>query len=299
MRSSRPRSAAADAVCRVCGGATVGAGLVEGRTIAGRYALRRCPACGYAFVVDPPDPALVYTPAYYRGLGADPLVDYRFEVDHLDDTVRVYEWRGILRTVAALTSLSAATRWIDYGCGLGGLVRYVRAEVGCDIRGAEEGWAAEELIRSGAPFAAPDVLDRLAGTVDVVTAIEVIEHVHAPLPFLRALRDILRPGGLLFLTTGNARPYADRLARWRYVTPEIHVSFFEPRTLALALERTGFRSESRGLGPGRADIVRFKVLKNLGVRRRALWECLLPWPLIAAAVDRRYGVSEHPIGLAA
>ena len=77
------------------------------------------------------------------------------------------------------------------------------------------------------------------------------------------------------------------------------MSFFEPRTLARALIAAGFRPESPGFGPGHADIIRFKVLKNLGVRSRSAWERALPWPLIARAVDRRHGVSAHPVGYAA
>ena len=46
--------------------------------------------------------------------------------------------------------------------------------------------------------------------------------------------------GLLFLTTRNAAPFRKRLSSWRYVVPDVHVSFFEPTTLAVALEVAGF-----------------------------------------------------------
>ena len=61
-----------------------------------------------------------------------------------------------------------------------------------------------------------------------MTAIEVLEHTLDPLAELRRIRALLRPGGLLLLTTGNAAPFASRLTQWPYVIPEIHVSFFEP-----------------------------------------------------------------------
>ena len=83
------------------------------------------------------------------------------------------------------------------------------------------------------------------------------------------MRALLRPGGLLFLTTGNAAAHRGALADWSYVIPEIHVSFFEPRTLARAMAAAGFRPQATGFGPGHSDIIRFKVLKNLRVRTRS------------------------------
>ena len=80
-----------------------------------------------------------------------------------------------------------------------------------------------------------------------MTAIEVLEHTLEPLAELRRIRKLLRPGGLLFLTTGNAAPFASDLLRWSYIIPEIHISFFEPSTLEYALHAAGFRPAPIGL----------------------------------------------------
>jgi SAM-dependent methyltransferase len=130
----------------------------------------------------------------------------------------------------------------------------------------------------------------------VVTAIEVIEHVVDPVPALKAMADLLRPGGLLFLTTGNAAPHADGLSRWSYVRPEIHVSFFEPRTLAEALRRVGLEPAFPGFVPGWEDIVKFKILKNLHRRRALAVDRLLPWGVLSRLAHKRAPVSAHPVG---
>jgi 2-polyprenyl-3-methyl-5-hydroxy-6-metoxy-1,4-benzoquinol methylase len=284
--------------CPICATATVRLGDRRG-TFAGRdFELRRCPGCRLALVADPvEDLASIYDERYYAGQGADPLVDYRFELEHPKSTVRVYEWRGIERVVSDLLGDLTKVRWLDYGCGNGGLVRHLRAS-GYDATGFEEGAIAASAASLGIPIASRDDLPGLAETFDVVTAIEVIEHTLDPLEELRSMRRLLRPGGLLFLTTGNAAAFADRLTRWSYIVPEIHISLFEPSTLERALSLAGFRPEYRDLGPGFESVLKFKVLKNLHVRRRSPPLDLISPRLIAFPADRYARLSRHPIGWA-
>ena len=285
--------------CPVCGGSTRPAGQRRGSLDARTYALRHCPSCRFSFVENPrTDYEAIYSEAYYRGEGADPLVDYAHERDHPQTTIRHYEWRGIGRIVGSLIAPTPSTRWLDFGCGMGGLVDHCRRVLGVDATGHEDGWAARHLRERGLPMLTGDQLAAQEGSFDVVTAIEVIEHVPDPVEVLRSIRRLLRPGGLLFLTTGNARPHRGRIDRWAYVIPEIHVSFFEPSTVATALERAGFRPRFPGYAPGFTDVIRFKMLKNLKVQDRSRLEAAVPWPLLCRLVDRRYGISAHPVGWA-
>jgi SAM-dependent methyltransferase len=48
------------------------------------------------------------------------------------------------------------------------------------------------------------VADDLAGRVDLVCALDVLHHVCAPRPWLRAMGSLLRPGGRLLTTVPNA-----------------------------------------------------------------------------------------------
>ncbi len=241
----------------------------------------------------------IYDRRYYAGQGADPLVDYWFELADPARTVRQYEWRGITRLVERLLGGLAGIRWLDFGCGNGGLVRYVSEHSAATALGFEEGAIAAAAREQGIPILNRTALSERESTFDVVTAVEVLEHTADPLAELQQMRKLLRPGGLLFLTTGNAGPFADRLSHWRYMIPEIHVSFFEPGTLRYALERTGFRPAPAPRNAGFEEILKFKVLKNLRVRRRNLLTDLLPAGLIAAAADRRVRLREHPVGWAA
>ena len=287
-----------EAPCKICGSQTTPIGTKTGRYRPQAFSLRRCRNCGFSFVANPwTDYTAIYSDAYYEGKAADPMVDYKFELEFPDKTIRVYEWRGILAAVQSLIPLRPSTTWLDYGCGNAGLVRYCRSHGVSGMYGFEPG-AIRDAAARVAPLLDERQLEARQGTFDIVTAVEVFEHLDDPLSTLRSIRSLLKPGGLLFLTTGNAAPHRANLLEWRYVVPEIHISFFEPETLRLALLKTGFRPDFRGYMPGFTDIIRFKVMKNLHFRSRSIWHGLVPWSLVAWLADARHRVSGHPIGWA-
>jgi SAM-dependent methyltransferase len=285
--------------CRICGtDDSVSVASVSGRLGPRRFELRRCNFCRFVFVSDPwLDYEAIYSEAYYRGQGADTKLNYIEEVEHPARTVRRYEWRGIAERVGALASVSSDTTWLDYGCGTGGLVSFLRGR-GVQATGFEQGWCAPRLRDQGVPTIDDPTIAEHAGRFDIVTAIEVIEHTIDPVGVLRQIRSLLKPGGLLFLTTANAAPFADRLGSWRYMTPEVHISFFEPATLALALEKAGFQTEFPGFGPGWPDMIRYKVLMSLHRKWTSPLELAVPWTLLAKAIDSRLRLSAQPIGWA-
>jgi 2-polyprenyl-3-methyl-5-hydroxy-6-metoxy-1,4-benzoquinol methylase len=283
--------------CCICGAATIGAGTVEGRTARRSFHLGRCANCGYAFIEDPvEDLAAIYSMDYYRGDGADPLVDYVFELDHPDATIRNYEWRGVHRAVATHRPLEAATRWLDFGCGNGGLVRYLARHAGCSVVGWDEGAIVDVARSRDIPILEDHELDG-AGPFDVITAIEVLEHVSDPHATFARISRLLRPGGLFFYTTGNLRPYAARLPAWSYVVPELHISFYEPRTMERLIRDAGLIATTQTF-EGWDDIYWFKLLKNLRARRRNALTDRVPRRQLARLLERRFQLAAHPLAVA-
>jgi len=284
--------------CPVCGTPSITVGSKHGTFSSLDFEVRRCPSCQFAYVRDPIASHEMYGEAYYHGRGADPSVDYVYELKNPSRTVREYEWRGVLEIVQrALGPRTSKPRWLDYGCGTGGLVRHART-AGFDAYGFEEGFGAQLARQANVPL-----LDRAAlaeaPAFDVVTAVEVLEHVFDVKEFLASVRRVLAPGGLFFYTTGNpAKKRGNDLLSWGYLVPEIHVSFYEPGTMDLALREAGFRSEYIAPSSGHADIVRYKVLKGLGLKARL--PIGLPWGLrtISPLVRTVTGVLAHPIGIA-
>ena len=254
-----------------------------------------CPTCRFSFVVEPrTDYSNIYDEAYYAGRGADPHVSYARSVA-AKGSVQEYEWRGIVKIVTSLVVLTPDSAWLDFGCGLGGLVRYGRS-LGYQVSGFDEGYASTVLARDAVPAYTAEDLARVEGGFDVVTAIEVVEHVVDPIPVFDQMARLLRPGGLLFLTTGNAQPFRGRLTEWQYVRPDVHVSFYEPETLRRCLREVGLEPADAGYRVGFTDVIHSKVLRTLGVRDRNALERWAPWPVLSRLADRRFGVSRQPIG---
>ena len=77
---------------------------------------------------------------------------------------------------------------------------------------------------------------------DLLTAFELFEHLHDPIPFAEKVCDLLNPGGYLFLTTLNGLGFDIQILweRSKSVSPPHHLNFFNPHSMEILLERVGF-----------------------------------------------------------
>ena len=112
-------------------------------------------------------------------------------------------------------------RVLDVGCG-GGILSEAMARRGADVTGIDGGQAplavaASHMRLSGLAIdyrqsTAEAFAEKVPGEFDVVTCLELLEHVPDPDSVVRACRRLARPGGHLFFATLNRTPLAYLLA---------------------------------------------------------------------------------------
>lgn len=140
----------------------------------------------------------------------------------------------------------ARGRILDVGCALGFFLEEAHRR-GWQVEGIDISVHAAEYARErlGIPARAGVLRDGgfAPGTYDVLTMWDVIEHVTDPVGELRYGRDLLRPGGLLVLSTPDVGSLVAKVtgARWMgFKLAEEHLYYFSRRTITLALEQAGF-----------------------------------------------------------
>jgi len=185
------------------------------------FHLRRCGTCGLVFK-DPAIPEEKLIDCYRRGAGA------RWGV-HVDPRARRFE---LIRHLLD-QKISPGRRVLDIGCSNGDLLQYLSTD--WEAFGVEPGEeAAAMATRRGVKILGPAV-DALpiGDRFDAVTAIDVVEHIPNPRPFFQRVADLLEPGGVLVIVTGDSSAWSWRLmgSKYWYCSIPEHVSFYSRRPL--------------------------------------------------------------------
>ena len=218
------------ASCDLCG-------LVEARRIfvkdeAPFYA---CPSCGFRFS----RPAV--NPNYHEALGDYEESYLQYLEDHPADELN---YRALLEWIR-LSAGTAGGEILDVGCGSGKFVRYLRAQ-GVPAAGIEPAAALYGRYLAKEPWFRCLTSGALAATdarrYATITLLDVIEHVESPSAVLSSVRDLLAPGGRIFLSTPDVGSAAARIAgkHWHFYN-KYHLSYLSPRTLETLGRRIGLR----------------------------------------------------------
>jgi 2-polyprenyl-3-methyl-5-hydroxy-6-metoxy-1,4-benzoquinol methylase len=129
---------------------------------------------------------------------------------------------------------------LDVGCGPGFFVEEA-LEAGWDAHGIDPSEHAVSLARrtlgDRVSRGVVDANRHEPGGFHLVTAFDAFEHVYDPRRFLDAAHALLRPAGLLAITTPNVESLLARVSGRRWVSFKVpeHVFYWSPATIRRAL----------------------------------------------------------------
>lgn len=217
------------------------------RWIKDGHDITRCRTCGTLFRADLPtreELDEIYSDAYFFSAAGDTrgqgYLDYLREEANHRATAR--------RRLQLLEPYRSSGRLLDVGCAAGFFADEASRH-GWNAEGVELSATMADLATTlgfsvhHGPFSCAELP---AASFDVVTMWDYIEHSTDPVGDLRRASEVLRPGGAVALTTGDAASLVARLSgsRWHLLTPRHHNFFFTPATIEVALERAGLRVRS-------------------------------------------------------
>jgi 2-polyprenyl-3-methyl-5-hydroxy-6-metoxy-1,4-benzoquinol methylase len=206
-------------------------------------ALRRCAACGQLL-------SAIAESGYWHSMQQFNQHDFN-QVADAESNRRFNIARRRLQTISGLLGKTAReVRALDVGCSRGNFLA-AGARLGFQMEGVEPAATVAAAARAAGHTVHIGLLDQIAlpsGSFDAITLFEVVEHLKDPLPLLRECRRVLKPGGVLVVSTGNTASWsvAAMRERWDYfhiAKDGGHISFFNPRSIALLAARAGFRVE--------------------------------------------------------
>jgi SAM-dependent methyltransferase len=163
-------------------------------------------------------------------------------------------------------------RLIDVGAGYGILIEeWQRMDPDVILVAVEPSAHLAAECRSKGIEVVEDVAENVTGLdgwADMVTCFEVLEHVHDPLNFIYVLKKLLRPGGILFMSTLCIDGF-DLQVLWDrsiQISPPHHINFPSLKGLETLFNRAEFKNiEISTPGQLDVDIVRNAVKKDAGL----------------------------------
>lgn len=152
---------------------------------------------------------------------------------------------ALSRLALLATALHPGARILDFGSGAGSFLGAAK-EAGHDVLGVEPGGDyaayAKKTFGVGVVQEPWEEIVHPLGTFDVITAVEVLEHLRKPIEALRWLAGRLAPDGVIYVTVPNALPNGKETFRRFHFA---HLHNFTPMTLEWAAQTAGLELDPR------------------------------------------------------
>ena len=189
-----------------------------------KKAIVKCPNCQLVFYDKKIDAASLYTEDYFKGGEyADYLADKEIIQRNFGCRIkqlRKYKDGGRLLEIGSAYGLfmeMAQPFWQVTGVEISSeCAEYARNNLGLDVKTADFLSLQDEFE-----------------SYDIICMWDTVEHLAHPVRYIEKASRWLKPGGLLFLTTGDidSRMSRFRKDKWRLIHPPTHLYYFSKNTL--------------------------------------------------------------------
>ena len=165
------------------------------------------------------------------------LVDPGYEVGRQERSLQAR------RILEAVHTLQPQGRLLDIGAGSGMLVEQA-FQMGYDAVGVEpSAWLQKMALERRLPVHLGTFPHPAArGPFDIISLVDVIEHVPDPMDLLRNIATNLSDNGVAIIVTPDVSSMAARILGWRWWHFRVaHIGYFNKRTLLFALTQAGLQ----------------------------------------------------------
>ena len=153
--------------------------------------------------------------------------------------------KRLLAEAAAYNKYNRTGHILDIGCGFGGFLKAASEQGWKHPEGIEIVAQVASCVRNFFPVKTTSLEEGQyeSNLFDVVRLNNVIEHLPSPKKLVESVHNILRPGGLFYISTPNFDSFSLAIcgSSWQYIGGDVHIYLFNPRTLIRMLEDTGFQ----------------------------------------------------------
>ena len=182
------------------------------------------------------DDSKYYNEDYYAGKSEYSYIDERKQ-----NSFHAHVWKARLKNISKF--IPPPADFLDAGCSFGGFALQAK-EMGYRANGLDVSeYAAEHAQKNGLKTIQGKIKSGIFpdDSFDIVTMIEVMEHVSNPDETLSALSKMIRPGGLLVIQTANfAGMQAKReKEKYHYYLPG-HLYYYSRKNLTELLKKHKF-----------------------------------------------------------
>lgn len=197
-----------------------------------------------------------------------------------DDKINYQNLHLIVKQIGGVSKTEKplnGKRILEIGCAKGYFLKCAK-ELGADVYGIELNAPNIAIARKflGDNIYSQDIfeLNLPSESFDVIYTRDVIEHISEPLPFLKELSRIMKPGALIFTETHNIDSLIHRIVKGKHtcIFGFEHPVHWSPKTLSTALKKSGIQSKEVIF-----ESLDFRIMDIINYFRQSTFTTIFPW----------------------